>query len=354
MSRPAVKILRRNQRGAGSNGSAGRCRAFLRRAEILPRLLVAEIDERPEDEAGSGQDQCRADVAHHEVVGREVHRRGNDAKRDGLGKRPADGEPAQAARLGVRLPRAGRERREIDGIVVRTEIIPGRFVGEIEQRAGDQVEGRQTRGRGEFADHDVVGGEIQSGDDDPEGDGLGDRLPDGEFGKDVLRRAAAAASGERLPGRLAVGRSFPPASRRAGAGSAERLSADSAAPARRPRQSGCRGSRPSQARRRPPAPSARPSRMFSWACLKLPATQKRGEPHSAKCRMMMTAVRSCRPRSKYSEPPGMNWLRVARSAAAAAAPARRLRALGRDVNRRPAERISPRENGKLSRSGHGA
>ena len=155
---------------------------------------MAEIDERPEDEAGRGQDQCRADVTHHEVVGREVHRRGNDAKRDGLGERPADGEPAEAALRAICLPRARRDCREINGMVVRTQIIPGRLVGEIEQRAGDQVVGRQTRGRREFADHHVVGGEIQGGDDDPEGDGLGDRLPDGEFGKDVLRRA-----GLRLP-----------------------------------------------------------------------------------------------------------------------------------------------------------
>jgi hypothetical protein len=61
---------------------------------------------------------------------------------------------------------------------------------EIEQWAGDQIECRQAGGRRDLADDQIVGGEIQGGDDNPEGDGLGDRLSDGEFGKDALRRAS--------------------------------------------------------------------------------------------------------------------------------------------------------------------
>ena len=56
----------------------------------------------------------------------------------------------------------------------------------------------------------------------------------------------------------------------------------------------------------------------------------------------MTPVRSCRPHSKYSEPPSMNWLRLARSAAASGGAGPRLRAPGRDANRQPAGEHFPK------------
>jgi hypothetical protein len=62
-------------------------------------------------------------------------------------------------------------------------MIPRRFVDKIKQGADDQGERRQTRRRGKFADHHVVYGEVQSRDDDPEGDGLGYRLFDRGPGK---------------------------------------------------------------------------------------------------------------------------------------------------------------------------
>ena len=62
----------------------------------------------------------------------------------------------------------------------------------------------------------------------------------------------------------------------------------------------------------------------------------------------MTPVRSCRPRSKYSEPPSINWLRLARSAPLR----RRPGGCGRSAGMLTVSRwgISPRENGKLSHS----
>src|SRR5262249_43117305 len=63
------------------------------------------------------------------------------------------------------------------------EIVPGRFVNEIKHGTDDKIEGGQTRRDGEFADHDVVRGEVQGRDDDPKGDGLGDCLFNPEPGR---------------------------------------------------------------------------------------------------------------------------------------------------------------------------
>ena len=126
-------------------------------------------------------------MAHYIVVGREVLVEAM-TRNDGLGERPADGEPVQSSALAVRRARPLSERGEISAIARRTEIIPGRFVREIEQRPGYEIEGRQARGRGDLADHDIVGGEVERGDDHPEGDGFGDRPPNREFGKDVSGR----------------------------------------------------------------------------------------------------------------------------------------------------------------------
>ena len=79
---------------------------------------------------------------------------------------------------------------------------------EIEQGAGDQVDGGQAGSCRQLADDDVVGREVERRDNDPVGDGLGDRLPDAKPGQDrgqgvrlrLLRRSRLA-----LPARSRTG-----------------------------------------------------------------------------------------------------------------------------------------------------
>src|ERR1700722_17626819 len=82
---PAAKSTRcgEERRRCGQQRRGRKIRASFALAKIFPRLFVAVIHERAEDEPGRGQDQCLAEIAHHNVVGGKVHRRGKDPEGDG-------------------------------------------------------------------------------------------------------------------------------------------------------------------------------------------------------------------------------------------------------------------------------
>src|SRR5262249_60000363 len=92
----------------------------------------------------------------------------------------AHGVTARKPFWGGRGPLCGGEAPAGSG---GAKIVPGRFVNEIKHRTDDKVEGGQTRRGGEFADHDVVRGEVQGRDDDPKSDGFGDCLFNPEAGR---------------------------------------------------------------------------------------------------------------------------------------------------------------------------
>src|SRR5262249_55426210 len=91
-----------------------------------------------------------------------------------------------------------------------TEIVPGRLVDKIEHRTDDEVEGGQTRRGREFADHDVVRGEVQGRDDDPKSDGLGNCLFDPKAGRRGRWRRAVLPVGPWRAGGRAEWRRAPP------------------------------------------------------------------------------------------------------------------------------------------------
>ena len=80
---------------------------------------------------------------------------------------------------GVQPPR--QISRKVDAFIGIAEPVPHRFMAQIKQRTNDQRKGRQAGRRRDLADHDIIDGEIQRRDDDPIGDGFGNRLLDREL-----------------------------------------------------------------------------------------------------------------------------------------------------------------------------
>ncbi len=124
------------------------------------------------------------EVADEEIVGAEFRHRGHDLVGDRLGQSPAHLD-ARETRLPILLDlrhtrnrhmhrglaRIGMSRRE------RAVIVPSRLMSEIGDRAGHQRQARQPRRGRQFADHEIIGAEVDGGDRRAVGEGLDDRAP---------------------------------------------------------------------------------------------------------------------------------------------------------------------------------
>ncbi len=159
---------------------------LFRRAVVVPRHLVAEIDEGTDHEREGRQTDGDREVADDDVGRGEVDHRGDGPEGDGLGQCPADREPAPV----TQPRRCTRGQTHGHREAGRAEIIPRRLVPQVEQGASDQGEGGQTRRRRELADHHVVGREVERRDDNAKRDGLGHRPLDAERGSGGRRRMA--------------------------------------------------------------------------------------------------------------------------------------------------------------------
>src|SRR6202034_8478 len=157
------------------------------RAVTVPGLLVAPIDKRTEDEAGSRQPRRGHKIADDHEVGREVYDGRDGAIGDRLGQRTTDRKSSLGVRRRLGARSDGEEICEIDPPVDIAEIIPGRFMAQIKQGTCDQRKGRQTRRGREFAKYYIVYREVEGGDDNPKRDGFGDRLLDRESHRDERR-----------------------------------------------------------------------------------------------------------------------------------------------------------------------
>ncbi len=125
-------------------------------------------------------------------------------------------EPSPFGRRRVVVAQEREAHGDID-ISSGAEIIPRRLVAKIEKRGNGKGKGRETRGESKFTEHHVVRGEVQGGDDDPEGDRLGQGSTDAESARTGNARVRVGLRGQRsrrrglrADSRIGPRRSAPP------------------------------------------------------------------------------------------------------------------------------------------------
>src|ERR1700728_3909873 len=133
---------------------------------------MCKINKRANRKTERRQSDRRGEIADHQIVRGEVHCRGDGAEGDGLRQRTIDRERGQLRPSG---PPARKEKRDLDsgppaaGFAVdgSSNGIPDRFMYKIKPWPSDQSKRRKTGSGGEFADDQMVRGEVQGSDDDP-------------------------------------------------------------------------------------------------------------------------------------------------------------------------------------------